>query len=393
MTVVPENFVPGLDGVVAFTTEIAEPDKDGGALRYRGVDIEDLVSQRVTFGDVWALLVDGNFGSGLPPAEPFPLPIHSGDVRVDVQAGLAMLAPIWGYAPLLDIDDATARQQLARASVMALSYVAQSARGIYQPAVPQRIIDECSTVTARFMTRWQGEPDPRHIEAIDAYWVSAAEHGMNASTFTARVIASTGADVAAALSGAIGAMSGPLHGGAPARVLPMLDEVERAGDARSVVKGILDRGEKLMGFGHRVYRAEDPRARVLRAAAERLGAPRYEVAVAVEQAALSELRERRSGDRDQCRILGRSGPGLCPGTGQHDASNVHLWAHCRLVCPHSRAEATRQAGPPVGHLRGTGPAQPGIGRRLGAGTHHRLRPTANQLAINRCHRTATLSAT
>ena len=112
-----------------------------------------------------------------------------------------MLAPIWGYPPLLDIDDATARDQLARASVMALSYVAQSARGIYQPAVPQRMIDECSTVTARFMTRWQGEPDPRHVEAIDAYWVSAAEHGMNASTFTARVIASTGADVAAALSG------------------------------------------------------------------------------------------------------------------------------------------------------------------------------------------------
>ena len=96
---------------------------------------------------------------------------------------------------------------------------------------------------------------------------------MNASTFTARVIASTGADVAAALSGAIGAMSGPLHGGAPARVLPMLEEVERTGDARSLVKGILDRHEKLMGFGHRVYRAEDPRARVLRAAAQRL-APR-----------------------------------------------------------------------------------------------------------------------
>ena len=137
-----------------------------------------------------------------------------------------MLAPIWGYPPLLDIDDATAREQLARASVMALSYVAQSARGIYQPAVPQRMIDECSTVTARFMTRWQGEPDPKHVEAIDAYWVSAAEHGMNASTFTARVIASTGADVAAALSGAIGAMSGPLHGGAPARVMPMIEEVE-----------------------------------------------------------------------------------------------------------------------------------------------------------------------
>jgi citrate synthase len=290
---VPEDFVPGLEGVVAFTTEIAEPDKDGGALRYRGVDIGDLVDRRVTFGEVWGLLVDGNFEHGLPPAEPFPLPIHSGDVRVDVQAGLAMLAPIWGYAPMLDIDDATARDQLARASAMALSYVAQSARGIYQPAVSQRSVDECPTVTARFMTRWQGDPDPRHVEAIDAYWVTAAEHGMNASTFTARVIASTGADVAAALSGAVGAMSGPLHGGAPARVLPMLDEAERSGDPRAVVRRILDNKEKLMGFGHRVYRSEDPRARVLRATAQRLGVPRYEVAVAFEQAALTELRERR----------------------------------------------------------------------------------------------------
>ncbi|MGH3956371.1 citrate synthase 2 [Mycobacteroides salmoniphilum] len=289
----PADFAPGLEGVTAFATEIAEPDKDGGALRYRGVDIDDLVAQRVTFGDVWALLVDGKFGQGLPPAEPFPIPVHTGDVRVDVQAGLAMLAPIWGFEPLLDTEDSIARHQLARASVMALSYVAQSARGSALPAVPQKIIDECSTVTSRFMTRWQGEPDPKHVEAIDAYWVSAAEHGMNASTFTARVIASTGADVAAALSGAVGAMSGPLHGGAPARVLPMIEQAEKTGDARGVIKGILDRREKLMGFGHRVYRAEDPRARVLRATAKRLGAARYEVAAAVEQAALTELRERR----------------------------------------------------------------------------------------------------
>jgi citrate synthase len=290
---VPEGFVEGLEGVTAFTTEIAEPDKNGGNLRYRGVDIEDLVENNVTFSDVWALLVDGKFGDGLPPAEPFPLPVHTGDVRVDVQAGLAMLAPIWGYKPLLDIDESAARNNLARASVMALSYVAQSARGIHRPAVPQDVIDECDTVTARFMTRWKGEPDPAHIRAIDAYWVSAAEHGMNASTFTARVIASTGADVAASLSGAIGAMSGPLHGGAPARVLPMIEEVERTDDARGLVKGILDRKEKLMGFGHRVYRAEDPRARVLRRTAQELNTPRYEVAAALEQAALTELRERR----------------------------------------------------------------------------------------------------
>jgi citrate synthase len=287
-----DGFVPGLEGVVAFRTEIAEPDRDGGALRYRGVDIEDLAG-RVTFGDVWALLVDGRFGRGLPPAEPFPIPVHTGNVRVDVQAGLAMLAPVWGYEPLLDITDEQAREQLARAAVMSLSYVAQSARGIHQPAVPQARIDECSTITERFMTRWRGEPDPAHVRAIDAYWVSAAEHGMNASTFTARVIASTGADVAAALSGAIGAMSGPLHGGAPARVLPMVEEVERTGDATGFVKRLLDRKERLMGFGHRVYRAEDPRARVLRRTAKNLGAPRYEAAAALEQAALAELRERR----------------------------------------------------------------------------------------------------
>src|SRR5918911_4796783 len=211
-----EDFVPGLEGVIAFETTIAEPDKDGGSLRYRGVDIEDLVG-KVTFGNVWALLVDGKFGPGLPPAEPFPIPVHTGDVRVDVQAALAMLAPVWGYQPLLDISAEEAREELARAAVMALSYVAQSARGIGVPAVPQSRIDQCKTIVERFMVRWRGEPDPRHLAAVDAYWVSAAEHGMNASTFTARVIASTGADVAASLSGAIGAMSGPLHGGVAPR--------------------------------------------------------------------------------------------------------------------------------------------------------------------------------
>jgi citrate synthase len=286
------EFVPGLEGVIAFQTEIAEPDRDGGALRYRGVDIEDLVG-RVSYGNVWGLLVDNEFNPGLPPAEPYPIPIHSGDVRVDVQSAIAMLAPAWGLKQLLDIDDDTARENLAHVSVMALSFVAQAARGLGQPMVPQKQIDQSNTIVERFMIRWRGEPDPRHIQAIDAYFVSAAEHGMNASTFTGRVIASTGADVAAAISGAIGAMSGPLHGGAPSRVLHMIEEVERSGDADAYVKGVLDRGERLMGFGHRVYRAEDPRARVLRRTAKELNAERYEVAVALEQAALTELRSRR----------------------------------------------------------------------------------------------------
>src|ERR1700761_6253021 len=288
----PDDYSPGLEGVIAFETEIAEPDKDGGALRYRGVDIEDLVGN-VSFGNVWGLLVDGKFNPGLPPAEPFPLPVHSGDIRVDVQGALAMLAPAWGLQQLLDIDEDQTREDLARCSVTAMSFVAQSARGLGQPMVPQKRIDEAATIVERFMIRWRGDPDPAHVKAIDAYFVSAAEHGMNASTFTARVIASTGADVAAAISGAIGAMSGPLHGGAPARVLPMLEEAERTGDAGKVVRDILDRKERMMGFGHRVYRAEDPRARVLRRTCKELNAPRFEAAQALEQAALAELRERR----------------------------------------------------------------------------------------------------
>src|SRR5215213_7772214 len=286
------DFKPGLEGVIAFETQIAEPDKEGGALRYRGVDIEDLIGQ-VSFGNVWALLVDGRFGPGIPPAEPFPVPVHSGDIRVDVQSAVAMLAPYWGLAQLLDIDDEQARSDLARVSVTALSFVAQAARGLGLPAVPQKDIDKAQTVVERFMKRWRGEPDPRHVKAVDAYFISAAEHGLNASTFTARIVASTGADAAAAISSGIGALSGPLHGGAPSRVLGMIEAVERLGDATAYVKGALDRGERLMGFGHRVYRAEDPRARVLRRTAKELGAARYEVAEALEKAALAELHARK----------------------------------------------------------------------------------------------------
>ncbi len=292
MSVTTPEVQSGLEGVVAFATEIAEPDREGGALRYRGVDIEDLVGV-VPFGQVWGLLVDGKLLPGMPPAEPYPLHVRSGDPRVDVQSALAMLAPQWGFKQLIDISDEEARDNLARASVMALSFVAQSARGIGRPPVPQREIDKASSIAERFLIRWRGEADPRHVEAIDAYWISAAEHGMNASTFTARVVASTGADVAASLSAAVGALSGPLHGGAPSRVLKMLDDLAASGDAERYVRDLLDRGERLMGFGHRIYRAEDPRARVLRRTAHQIGAPRVEAAEALETAALAELQARR----------------------------------------------------------------------------------------------------
>jgi citrate synthase len=295
----------GLEGVVAFATEIAEPDREGSSLRYRGVDIEEIAGV-VPFEQVWGLLVDGALLPGLPPAEPYTLTAHTGDHRVDVQAAVAMLAPQWDFRPLLEISDDQARDDLARASVMALSFVAQSARGITRPPVAQSVIDGADSIAERFLLRWRGEADPKHVTAIDAYWTTAAEHGSSTSTYVARMVASTGADAAAALSAAIGALSGPLHGGAPSRVLAMLDEVDQTGDALAYVKGKLDRGERLMGFGHRIYRAEDPRARVMRRFAKELGAPRVEAAEALEAAALTELQERRPG-----RVL---------------ATNVEFWA-------------------------------------------------------------------
>ncbi|MDQ1694749.1 MAG: citrate synthase [Frankiaceae bacterium] len=285
-------FKPGLEGVVAFETDIAEPDKEGSALRYRGIDIEELAGS-VPFERVWGLVVNESLADGLPLPAPDVRPVvNSGDARVDLQATLPALASQWGLKQLVDIDAAQARRDLAQLSSAALSIVAQSLRGS-EPTVPASEVAKGNTAAEQFLIRWRGEADPAHAKALDVYWVSAAEHGMNASTFTARVIASTGADVAACLSGAVGAMSGPLHGGAPSRVLHMLDGVEKTGDASAYVKDVLDRGERLMGFGHRVYRAEDPRARVLRRTARELGAPRYEVAAALEKAALEELRSRR----------------------------------------------------------------------------------------------------
>jgi citrate synthase len=287
---VADDFKPGLEGVVAFETEIAEPDREGGSLRYRGVDIEELVGL-VPFEKVWGLLVDGSLEPGLPIEHP-RLEVRTGSTMHDLQAGLAIIGGRRGMKQLIDIDDREARDDLAALSACALSLVAQSARGD-RPPVDEATVSEGRTAAERFLLAWRGELVPEHATALDTYWICTAEHGLNASTFTARITASTGADCAASLASAVGALSGPLHGGAPARVLPMLDAVAERGDAEAWVKDALDHGERIMGFGHRVYRAEDPRARLLRRTARELGAPRFEVAEQLEQAALAELAARR----------------------------------------------------------------------------------------------------
>jgi len=288
------DFKPGLEGVVAVETEIAEPDREGGALRYRGVDIEELVGN-VPYDNVWGLLVDDDLDSKLPDPEPYAPVGLTGNAPADLQAETARLAGEWGFGKLNEISDEQAREDLGRLSAQMMTIVAASARVAdgHRDPVPEDVVAQGTTAAEKFLLRWRGEADPRHVQAIDTYWICTAEHGLNASTFTARVVASTGADCGAALSSAVGALSGPLHGGAPAYVKPMLEEVAANGDPEGWVRDALDSGKRLMGFGHRVYRAEDPRSRILKRTAKELGSPQIEIAEALEQAAREELRRRK----------------------------------------------------------------------------------------------------
>src|SRR5437588_9165254 len=290
------DFTPGLEGVVAVQTEIAEPDREGGALRYRGIDIEELVGH-VPYEKVWGLLVDDDVNSEMPHPEPYEPAALTGNAPSDLQAETGRLSGVWRLGKLNEISDEQAREDLGRLSAQMMEIVARSAAVAEgrEPA-PDDVVARGKTAAERFLLRWRGEADPRHVKAIDTYWICTAEHGLNASTFTARIVASTGADCGAALSAAVGALSGPLHGGAPAYVKPMPDEATRMGDPEQWVQDALANRRRIMGFGHRVYRAEDPRSRILKQTARELGSPQIEIAERLEEAALAEL-ERRKPDR------------------------------------------------------------------------------------------------
>jgi citrate synthase len=291
------DFKPGLEGVVAVETEIMEPDRDGGMLRYRGVDVEPLIG-KVPYENVWGLLVDDDINSKMPDPEPYEPAGLTGHAPADLQHETARMSGVWNLGKLNEISNEQAREDLGRISAQMMSIVARSARIAdgKTDEVPDDVVAQGKTAAEKFLLRWRGEADPRHVKAIETYWICTAEHGLNASTFTARVTASTGADCGAALSAAVGALSGPLHGGAPAYVKPMLDEVTEMGDPEKWVRDALDSGKRIMGFGHRVYRAEDPRSRILKHTAEELDSPQIEIAERLEEAALAEL-ERRHPER------------------------------------------------------------------------------------------------
>ena len=340
------DFKPGLEGVVAFETEIAEPDRDGGALRYRGVDIEELVGS-VPFEQVWGLLVDESPEPGLPPSPDYAARDLTGQTPSDLQTVTARLGGEWGLQKLIDISDDEAKEDLRRISATMISVCAQSARLAdgHTDRVDPAVVAEGETTAERFLLEWRGVADPKDVQAIDTYWICTAEHGLNASTFTARIVASTGADCAAALSSAVGALSGPLHGGAPARVLPMLDAAAAAPSVEGFVEGPARPrrpadGLRASGLPRRGSAGAAPPGH---RAGARVAALRGRGRARARGARRAPRAQARPRARHERRVLVGGRPRRRGRPTAARAGDVRLLAHRGLVGAHPRAEAPEPA--------------------------------------------------
>jgi citrate synthase len=281
--------------VIAGETSLGYVDGANGRLLYRGYRIGDLV-ERGSFSSVAELLWTGDWRPGITmPTAPVPLEVLAALRALPSTAGpmdaLRTAVSAWGavhetvFPPT--VDQARA---LTAFSPSALAAFARIRKGL-EPIEPDLSLD----LVPGFLHQLTGEaPDPGTARALDAYFVVGAEHGFNASTFAARVITSTRSDIASAVCGAIGAMKGPLHGGAPSEVVEQIHQVGTPEHAEEWVRGAIDRGERLMGFGHRVYRAYDPRAAALRKVAESMETrPDWlDLAIRVEDVALRVLAEK-----------------------------------------------------------------------------------------------------
>jgi citrate synthase len=289
------GFSPGLAGVLAGETSLALVDGENGRLLYRGYPIGQLV-ERGTYAQVAELLWTGEWPrSARLPAMPLPDGVAAA-LRTLPSTSLPMDAlrtaiSAWGAAERLTwpptVDQARAITALGPPALAAWGRI----RDGKDPLAP----DADLPLAGAFLQMLTGErPSDADSRALDAYFIVAAEHGFNASTFTARVITSTRSDLASAVCGAIGALKGPIHGGAPTEVVSQLHEIGSPDRAEAWIRGALDRHERIMGFGHRVYRAYDPRAAALRSVAEGMAdmADWLDLAVKVEDIALRLLAER-----------------------------------------------------------------------------------------------------
>jgi citrate synthase len=287
-------YSPGLEGVLAGETALSKVDGERGRLTYRGYRIGDLV-EHGTYPAVANLLWTGDWSPDhrLPtgPVSDTILDIlHALPTTAKPMDALRTAVSAWGASHDLPwpptVDQARVLTSFAPS---ALAAFARMREGL-EPIEPDPSLD----LVEGFLYQLKGErPDPGTARALDAYFIVGAEHGFNASTFTARVITSTKSDIASAVAGAIGTMKGPLHGGAPSEVVDQLAQVGSVEHAEEWLRGALDRGERLMGFGHRVYRAYDPRAAALRKVAEEMEhRPDWlQLAIQVEDVALRVLAE------------------------------------------------------------------------------------------------------
>jgi citrate synthase len=288
-------YSPGLEGVIAGETSLSYIDGDRGRLLYRGYRIGDLVANG-TYPSVANLLWTGDWDPGhrLPTA-PIPEPVMA-TLRAlprDTKPMDALRTAVSAWGTTQDLPFPPTEEQARAVTSFSPSALAAFARlrDGQEPIDPDPSLD----LVEGFLYQLTGSrPDPGTARALDAYFIVGAEHGFNASTFTARVITSTRSDIASAVVGAIGTMKGPLHGGAPSEVVDQLSAVGSPDHAEAWVNGALDRGERLMGFGHRVYRAYDPRAKALRTVAEGMAnKPDWlQLAIEVEDVALRVLAER-----------------------------------------------------------------------------------------------------
>ena len=282
-------YSPGLAGVIAAETAISFIDGEAGRLLYRGYPIGQLV-EKGSYCAVAELLWTGEWrGSACltPGVVPEPvmralrdLPTHTHPMdalRTAVSVWGAWRRPHWPPTA----DQARELTSLAPSALAAFYRLSRH----QEPVAPNLRL----SLAGGFLQQLTGEdPDPAMERALDAYFIVGAEHGLNASTFTCRVITSTRSDMASAVCGAIGALKGPLHGGAPAEVVSQLHEIGSPDRAEEWVREAIARGDKIMGFGHRVYRAYDPRAAALRKVAEGMSdmADWLDTAVKVEDVVL-----------------------------------------------------------------------------------------------------------
>lgn len=285
----------GLEGVVAARTVLSEVDGQAGRLIIRGRSLDELAG-RTRFEDLIALLFEGFYD--LPADLAGALGRARSEVFAEVAAldtGLLDRTPVEAVRALMarlpDGDDtAPALRLLAAPSVFTAAVVrAQAGEAPVEP-------DPGLSHAADTLRMLRGAaPSKAEADALDAYLVTVSDHGLNASTFAARVVASTRAGLTSAVLAGISALKGPLHGGAPGPVIEMLDAIGEPSNARAWIEAALGRGERLMGFGHRIYRVRDPRADALKRAVKWLDARqgRLEFAEAVEAAALAILREKK----------------------------------------------------------------------------------------------------